>query len=1203
MLLLLTFPAKATWYSENIENGADIIMMDLRWPWWPSGSYFANWNTSFNPEPNNITFYAGFTSFLEDGPGSIPQPDEGRQSAFRPGNVWTFWGADAAGTPVQFVDVAPNLYIKNEYGGEGSSGTVGSEVWPFVQSKRWYTMLARVWQPGDEADQAYVGRWIKDIEAGKWHLIGIAKLPIAATSFKGNSGFLEPLTSEKAVRSLHRRFGYFRRDGVWKKSDTISIDKTNYVVVNTVAEGSHEYAAIEYAQRPDLLPCLLVGEPISGEAKHDFIVRQPDEPTLDQPGLAKVKARAMNGQLAVSWEVPDTSSPAFSFRIEVFDNPDCLGEASVIWEKRMPNLRQALLEVAVADPTVRMTATDIFDQAAPQVVVSAVAGGAPSPAGKLDKSLPGLAYELFQKDSRRQVNYFNPPLQKPDETHHWLTLDELGDGKLVRQGWARGFDTGIHEDLTGGYAIVFRGFLRVPVDGFYLLHAQIDGAYRVEIGGREVLLRDGQYGSTWQTARLSLAAGDHPLKVTYLYDDLAAKNFRLEWEGRGISREAIPLEALRIPDDDSFPLVKLAATAPGDGTGHVSVTVDGRGHEVNKTALYLGEMQLVEGPGGEVTYDGPLPAGENTLWARTIFDQNHSADSSPLSLVVSGKPVEDDWVVRNVSDANASAGLWQTAPGSFQFFGEGMHTVSQRVTGDFTATCRVDHYAGSRGEPVTPRAWVGIAALEHGDRRDWNWGEFFYLVQTARDGMRTSADFTDFGAGRMSSYPLPEGYPWLRISRQGNVWTAWSSRDGKEWRLGAYQWKKTPDTMDVGLFFSALAQNSRAHYSAKVSGLVIEPGLSGDLEFPQPVVARDTKGDRLTGVALAPSDAGVVVARSSSAGLFRSVDGGESWARANGDLRGDDLVVRSVAIHPLDPLIMLRATGLGGEGRLWKTMDGGNSWTRLAFPGDFDGAGPSSLCGEVVAFDLKNPQVYYAGCESKGFFKSEDAGQSWTNLGLEGERVTAVTVWPWEKYYPAPARGKTHLCVTTCPDAWMGLLGRGEPAVNTAARTSRGYVSHDNVRTLTVADERSDAGFYNVAFDKATQTVGEMAYATSHGLQSQVFSGRQMALHSKEKNLEWMRPFTALGTVARGEEKFGRFLTQALDPIDPGRLSLSIRWGYDWSWLATKGAVSEGGLIAVAGDRTRGDIWWFVCTDGLYSSADGGVTMAKVLDATGMPFE
>ncbi|MCP5520488.1 MAG: hypothetical protein H7A46_02925 [Verrucomicrobiales bacterium] len=38
-------------------------MMDLRWPWWPSDTYYASWNIRFNPGPNNVSFYGGFWRF------------------------------------------------------------------------------------------------------------------------------------------------------------------------------------------------------------------------------------------------------------------------------------------------------------------------------------------------------------------------------------------------------------------------------------------------------------------------------------------------------------------------------------------------------------------------------------------------------------------------------------------------------------------------------------------------------------------------------------------------------------------------------------------------------------------------------------------------------------------------------------------------------------------------------------------------------------------------------------------------------------------------------------------------------------------------------------------------------------------------------------------------------------------------------------
>ena len=598
-------------------------------------------------------------SSLADGPGQKPNSDEASQNSFRPNSVWTFWGSDAVGTPVRFTDVAPNLFIRNDYGGEGSSGTLASEVWPFVQCQRWYTMLARVWQPVYGGGQAYVARWIKDHSSGQWHLIGMARLPIAATSFTGNCGFIEPFSSEKAVRSLHRRFGYYRKDGHWGKSDTIAIDKTQYVIVNTLPEGEHEYAAIEYAQRPDLLPQPLTGKPLSGDQKYAFTTKQPDLPVLDKPSVANVRAVAFGKQIAVSWDIPTSASPAFSYQVEVFDNPRCDGTPKVVKVMRMPTLRDMLVTAEVHPATVRLTVTDIFDQAASPVVVQAATMKAAATRLVSVPSISALAFELFHKDTQRQINYFNPPLQKPNEQHYWLNLEEIGQGKLVRRGLARGFDLSVRENRDHGYAISFKGLLRVPSDGLYIFRAQIDGGYRFQLDGSDVLVWDGQHGTTEKATVIALAKGDHPLAVTHVYDALSARNFSIEWEGPGFARQAIPLEALRVVDEGAFPSATVKGQAPGDGTGHVAVQIKPQGHTVNQISLFLGSLRLAESKGEPLSYDGPLPRGPNTFWARVIYDGNGSVDSAPCILNVDGKPVNAEWKVRNVSDAKASSGLWQ----------------------------------------------------------------------------------------------------------------------------------------------------------------------------------------------------------------------------------------------------------------------------------------------------------------------------------------------------------------------------------------------------------------------------------------------------------------------------------------------------------------------------------------------------------------
>ncbi len=1210
-LLLAAVEVGATWYNENIEAGADLVMMDLRWPWWPPATYYANWNTGFHPQPNNLSFYAGIQSRMPDGPGSRPNPDEALQQAHRPGNTWSLWGFNAEGVPPRFIDVGPTLSMVNAYGGEGTSAFLAAMPWPFIKPGRWYTMLSRVWRPVGGGDYAYCGRWIKDHADGCWHLIGVAWLPIPATSFHGNSGFIEPLDSPNAVRALDRRLGYLRKNGVWKKADTISITKTVYVAVDVLPEGDHEYAAIEYAQRPDLMPMRLKGPLLDGSQKYDFKTRQPDAPVLDQPAVARVVAVATGSQVGVSWDIPTTSSPVLGYRIEVFDNPSCHGPPVALKEERMPSTRHALLEAAVVSPTVRLTVIDIFDQSTRPVILPAKpAAPAATPLAEAS-TVPGLAYELFHQDTQCQVNFWNDPKFSPDEEHYWLALAELEHGTLVRQGRARGFDRSVLEARRKGWALRYTGRLQAPADGLFLLRARIDGAYRLHLNGVGLLLRDGQFGASEQAAIVRLNRGGQRFEMTHLFDafpGLPGANFMLEWEGPGLARQPIPLAALQVADDGHWPSVNISGRSAGDGTGQVRVEVQDHGRAVQQTKLFLGDLELASANQAGLEYNGPLPAGASRFWSRIVYDGNHTVDSEPFTLMVTGRPITAPWVLRNAGDSSDAAGVWQTGGDAFQFFGQGMHTVTRKMTGDFTMTVRVDACSGLHGEPVNPNSWAGLGAFEKPEALNWNWEQRFYLVQSAGIGLRAVPDFGDGAGTGVSSYSLPAGRPWLRIVRKGNLWMAWTSVDGGEWELGAFQVRRTPPDMHAGLFFRALKQESLAHFQARVSHLSITPGVAPGSELPVPPVARGTAGDRLTGVVLARSDAQVAVVRSSAFGLLRTTDGGATWKAANGQLTGSDLAVRSVAIHPRNPDVMLRACGTGhGDGRLWKTPDGGDTWTKLDFPGDFDGIGPSAICGEVVSFDVYRPDTLYAGTESSGCFRSTNAGAAWSELKLEGnqslagQRITSMMQWQWHEHHPAKG-DHPRLCLTTAGDDWMPFLGRGLARTSTQEpRLSRVIFSlEEKVEVLQVAHERSDTGIYNAINDMAMVLLrGEMRFATTHGFQSE-YSGNHMALYLGMKNLECMRPMTAMGAASMGlGNPLGRCIAQVLDPAVPGRYSRSHAWAFEWDWLTPQGSIPKGGLIAVSGDEKQGLRWWFVHTDGLYASIDGGATVRKFLDASG----
>lgn len=1195
--------SRATWYGENVAKGSDIMMMDVRWPWWPESTYFANWN--FGTSPTGLGGYGGFAGSVRTlDPDHRPDLDPEVQAAFRPGSVWSFWGASREGEPVRVAASSEYTYPR-QYIGEGASGSLGGPVWPFIRQGRWYTMMMRVWEPAGAADPqyAYIGRWVKDVAGQQWHAYGIMRLPVPATSFNGNAGFLEDFgNAGRSVRSMHRRLGYCRKDGAWLKSDTVTYDVPpergeldTYWVVNVLPEGDHELLAMELSGNRALLPQLLHGEPLELGKRHAFMVKQPDQPTLDRPGVQAVRANSNGRQVAVSWEIPDSAAPQFSYRIEVFDTPACQGPALVTREERMPTVRTALLDVTAANPVIRLTITDVFDQQAAPVVMPATPAAGPASASTV-RTEPGLEYELLFKDAARPANVFFPVCEKSEqsrnERHYWLSLAELKDGRRIQSGISRGFDTDLRGDRGSAYAFRFKGLLCAPADGLYLLHVQGADGYRIGVDGGDSLVWDGLHGPAEKTAVLNLSRGSHALAVDYFVDQASPPFFRVEWEGPGLTRQEIPLEALLHAAMAQTPQAVLTATGGTNGTATITIRGDPRGHTVAKTRLFLGKLQIAEADGLGLTYSGPMPGGESVIWTRLLYDQDHTVDSEPLAVEVSG-PQAQGWDCAVVGEAKALRGLWQTASNAFTFFGEGEYVVSRKIKGDFTLTCRVDEYAGERGEPVNALSWVGLTAREYGGKNNYQWGREFGVMQTGRAGLRTTPNHSDLGGGRISAYELPKSHPWLRVVRRGNTWTAWSSADGAAWEPGAVHFIPARDEMDAGLVFRALPQDARAYFQARVSHLTLVPGLAAEVAMPAPVPARDTAGPRLTGVVLAPSDPSIVVVRSSARGLLRSTDSGAHWASANGALTGAFNAVRSIAIHPRDPQIMLRAAGRAGqscvfEGGLALTRDGGESWETLDFPGDFDGEGPAALCGEVVAFDPADPAILWAGCETRGFFRSEDSGRTWKRIGAEGERITAITVNRWIRGHA----GKAYLHVVTCPDSWLPLLGRGKPALVAAVAVARDYVSHDGGLSLNRTCERTDLGYLNVSFDKGSAS--ELPYATTHGILNSLGDGERTFLIPPAMNLEWLRPVTALGCAGLDDGRCGRCLTQPLRPDKPGWLSRSDAFAFRWNRLAIGGDRTTGGLIAVCGEFKHGQQWWLLATDGLFHSTDGGATLKSV---------
>jgi photosystem II stability/assembly factor-like uncharacterized protein len=197
--------------------------------------------------------------------------------------------------------------------------------------------------------------------------------------------------------------------------------------------------------------------------------------------------------------------------------------------------------------------------------------------------------------------------------------------------------------------------------------------------------------------------------------------------------------------------------------------------------------------------------------------------------------------------------------------------------------------------------------------------------------------------------------------------------------------------------FAILARNPNVFYIATATGGLWKT-INGGITL-EPVFDQAGPSSSIGAVAIAADDPNLVWVgtgennnRQSSSwgdGLYQSTDGGKTWKHAG--LRDSKQIAR-IVVDPIDPdVVYVAALGdlwkSGGERGIYKTTDGGLSWTKVL------DAGPDAGGTELI-MDHTNNKVLYAatyqrrratwgfngGGPNSGLWKSADAGRTWTKL-------------------------------------------------------------------------------------------------------------------------------------------------------------------------------------------------------------------------------
>lgn len=240
-----------------------------------------------------------------------------------------------------------------------------------------------------------------------------------------------------------------------------------------------------------------------------------------------------------------------------------------------------------------------------------------------------------------------------------------------------------------------------------------------------------------------------------------------------------------------------------------------------------------------------------------------------------------------------------------------------------------------------------------------------------------------------------------------STWLAGRQLDGTIWRTSdaGRTWRTVlPPLGDASNFHEGLRSVHRVVFAPSAPTTVYAAtGIAPEWVFHHirgPGVYRSTDGGltwapcnrgleetslNVLALAVHPLDPRVVYVGLLDDGVHKSVDGGESWLPANAGLAGAE--VRALAIDPGNPSLVFAGLERGG---LWRSLDGGASWRQSSV------GMPAEASVRAIAVDRSMPGVAYAADYGSGVYRTTDGGSTWSvvNAGLRNRAVAALALTP-----------------------------------------------------------------------------------------------------------------------------------------------------------------------------------------------------------------
>lgn len=190
---------------------------------------------------------------------------------------------------------------------------------------------------------------------------------------------------------------------------------------------------------------------------------------------------------------------------------------------------------------------------------------------------------------------------------------------------------------------------------------------------------------------------------------------------------------------------------------------------------------------------------------------------------------------------------------------------------------------------------------------------------------------------------------------------------------------------DYQHYLNALKQASVMHESA--------PSTRATWELAGP----ENIGGRITDIAIHPSSPSIWYIGAASGGILKTSDGGVSWQ--NVFSQAPVIAIGALAIDPANQQVLYAGTGEAnassysfiGNG-VYKSTNAGQSWSHI-------GLEESAYIGRIVVDHSNSNRIFAAACgtlftpnQQRGIFRSNDAGNSWERVLFVSDSTAGVDI-------------------------------------------------------------------------------------------------------------------------------------------------------------------------------------------------------------------